>query len=405
MPKFSRTLITGNPAPGTADTRHLEYFLAAHPDALVLDSNPHANISGYASTVADEISLILEPLCLPQRQMTNRVENIATQLGITQLLGRNPLELSGGQTQLVALASLLAGEPRPLLLHSLLQGLDQDARSRVLDLLGTWQADILWTNPAQPYPEELEAANQIIRVEEAGKNYSQEHLPWNIALVRLIASDLSISPTSPYRVRKKRFWQAKPHQEPLLNHLNLTLEAGSFLLIQGPNGAGKSTFVRTLAGLLTPLGGQVEVGGRGVHHLSAHERVQAISMVGQYPRYRMIGSNLRTDLLLGPAGEGEKLLEPLARALGLEALLRANPHPHDLSVAEQTLASIINALLVQPSVLVLDEPTANLGVEQTRQLIRVLESYRAAGGSLIVISHDDTLRETPGVSTLVLEAP
>lgn len=396
MPKPLRIFIAGDysqdGAPGTVA---LAEFLENHPDALVLDENPFANISGYSSTVADEISLILEPLCLSQEDMMGRIETVAEQLNIFDLLERNPLALSGGQTQLVSLASLLVGEPRPLVLHSLLQGLDAAMRARVLAALESWDADVLWTNPAQPFDEELAFADQVIEPVQRITHEAQLQLEWQLQPETLITENLAISPEAIYPSRRKLFARRPRSPFPLHQGINLIFSPGDLAFLRGPNGAGKTTLFRTLAGIIEPVDGQVRMGQDVVTQLPPAERVKRVSLVGQHAQHRIISSTVEKDLLLGPAAEGEKYMRALADALGLGEALDAETHPHDLTLEQQTLLSIVNALLVMPSVLLLDEPTAHLSLPSIDRLQAVLESYRQAGGIVLCISHHQALASLP----------
>ncbi|MFW0170305.1 ATP-binding cassette domain-containing protein [Rothia sp. P4278] len=100
-----RLLITGGR--GSGKTAYLHELIEAH-GGLLMPINPHALMTGLAPTVAQEIALGLETTATSRTQLRAEVQDIADRLGIAHLLEANPLELSGGQTQLVALASYLA---------------------------------------------------------------------------------------------------------------------------------------------------------------------------------------------------------------------------------------------------------------------------------------------------------
>lgn len=405
MANFSRIFLLGDiMQDGAAGHARLQDFLTTHPDALVIDENVFANVSGYASTVADEISLILEPLCLPQNEMKHRMGSVAHALGIDDLLDQNPFRLSGGQTQLVALASIFVGEPKPLVLHALLQGLDVQMRQRVLALVDGWDADVLWTNPAQPFAEEERLATEILGEEPASNHLEAlTDILWNLSPVALRAEGLGISPSVTYTAGTRKLFKRQVKPKALIDNLNLHLKPGDLLMLRGNNGAGKTTLAKTLAGLLQPVDGAVLVGDTPVHALKPEDRVHRIAMVGQHPQHRAIASTVAKDLRIGPATTADNdYLMSLIDALGLRKEFDQNKHPLDLTVGQQTLLSIINALLTRPAILVLDEPTVHLSQSAQQKLLNLIHSYRHAGGTVIGISHSSVFDQAESVIELNL---
>ena len=154
----------------------------------------------------------------------------------------------------------------------------------------------------------------------------------------------------------------------------LALEAGRLYVLHGPNGAGKSTLLRIMAGLIVPARGRV---------VRNHAPV---TLVHQQP-YLFRGS-VRRNVSFGlharriPRGECARLVDNALRSVGLELL--AERSARTLSGGEQQRAALARALVLRPSVLLLDEPTANLDVEGQQVLRSLLHQFRSEGDPTIV---------------------
>jgi tungstate transport system ATP-binding protein len=169
----------------------------------------------------------------------------------------------------------------------------------------------------------------------------------------------------------------------LLDNVNFTLPGGGVTVMLGPNGAGKSLILRLCHGLLEPTGGAVRWQASGAQvHMLRH------AMVFQRPVMlrRSVIANIRHALVAArqadPAGRAEAAL---AR-FGLEALA-AQPARH-LSGGEQQRVAIARAWALQPEVLFLDEPTAQLDPGATRQIEHMIASLAADGMTILLTTHD-----------------
>ena len=184
---------------------------------------------------------------------------------------------------------------------------------------------------------------------------------------------------------------------PVRSGIDLTIERGVSTCIVGANGAGKSTFALTLAGLLPPLAGTVEVetsdGTRGdPHEWSSKQLLGRMSMVFQEPEYQFLAATVAEELAIGPraAGMSEEEIAPLVdehlEALGLTALARANPMT--LSGGEKRRLSVATALISAPELLILDEPTFGQDRGTWLGLVRLLRAALERGVTLVSITHD-----------------
>ncbi|GAA1754322.1 ATP-binding cassette domain-containing protein [Rothia terrae] len=355
-------------------------FLAEHPEALVLQANPYANISGLADTVEDEIAYGVELTASNRDAMRQSVHEVSEKLGITYLLGKHPLGLSGGQTQLVALAGIFTIKSTALFLENPLVGLDASARQRALALMEQYRGELMWSNPARVGEDERALATSI--VEEVFEHVlaDQQSIKWRLAPAALVAENLEV-PVPSAR------WSKRTGQT-LLSGVTLEVAPGESLALTGANGSGKSTLLKTLAGIAKPKSGRVRVGEQDVARTKTKRRPQLISLATQQPRYQILTTSVEREITAG-ASEGKDYGRQLLQSFDLESSAAENPY--DLSNSAQQLLAVACALASAPSVLALDEPSASLSPQDYQTLVGLLNSFTQAGGVLVVASHDEEL--------------
>jgi energy-coupling factor transport system ATP-binding protein len=171
--------------------------------------------------------------------------------------------------------------------------------------------------------------------------------------------------------------------DPVLKAINLELGPQELGLIIGPSGSGKSTLMEILAGLVYPTTGEIcwreQV-------LIAEDMQQLAGLVFQFPERHFCGSTLLEELRLGhPELDSERVKEALME-VGLDHLsLQASPHA--LSGGQQRRLALAVQLIRQPSILMLDEPTAGLDWSMRRQLVQLLAKIKSHW-TLIIVTHD-----------------
>ena len=169
----------------------------------------------------------------------------------------------------------------------------------------------------------------------------------------------------------------------VLDDVSLEIGRGQFVALVGPNGSGKSTLLRVLVGLLQPNGGSVALGARlgYVPQRPAlaegiHATVDDIVRSGRLARGGWLGLRRGTDPAVESALEAVGLVDLRQRAVS------------DLSGGQQQRAFIARALAGEPELLVLDEPVAGVDVESQRAFAASLSSLVAAGGTVLLVSHE-----------------
>ena len=180
-----------------------------------------------------------------------------------------------------------------------------------------------------------------------------------------------------------------PDGHRALHGIDLHVHPGERVALLGPNGAGKTTVVLHLNGILTSQAGTVRIAGLEVRRENMVEIRRRVGIVFQDPDDQLFMPTVATDVAFGPANlglTGDELDARVTTALtsvGVEAL--RDRTPHHLSFGERRLVAIATVLAMEPEIVVLDEPTANLDPAGRRELAEVLESL---GHTMLLVTHD-----------------
>ncbi len=196
----------------------------------------------------------------------------------------------------------------------------------------------------------------------------------------------------------KRVFQVGDEEVHALRGIDLTIEAGEYVSIMGPSGSGKSSLLNLIGLLDRPNAGRYELDGRDVTGLSDDElarvRRDKIGFVFQFfhlvPRLTA-KQNIELPMVLAgidPAERKQRLATLLAQ-YGLEN--RAEHRPAQLSGGQCQRVAIARAMSMQPGVILADEPTGNLDSNTGKEVMALLEGLHQAGGTLIMVTHDQAL--------------
>ncbi|WP_100487358.1 energy-coupling factor transporter ATPase [Sporolactobacillus pectinivorans] len=191
------------------------------------------------------------------------------------------------------------------------------------------------------------------------------------------------------------YGRGTPFEKMALKDLSLSVEPGDFIGIIGHTGSGKSTLIRHMNGLLRPDQGEVLVDGENIwkHPANIQSIRFKVGLVFQYPESQIFEDTVLKDIIYGPKNMGLSDQEALDKAraaidlVGLdESYLERNPF--QLSGGELRRVAIAGVMAMEPSVLVLDEPTAGLDPEGRKRIFDQIENYRLrTGRAVIIVSH------------------
>ncbi len=183
-----------------------------------------------------------------------------------------------------------------------------------------------------------------------------------------------------------------PNGTEALRDVTFSVEEGRRVALLGPNGSGKTTLLRCLNGLVTPTQGLVEVLGKAVEKGSLDWVRARLQLVFQNPDDQLFAPSVDEDVAFGPRnlGLGEEevaaRVEEVLSSLGLRDLRRRNPG--QLSQGQKRLVAIAGVVGMRPSIIALDEPTSDLDVRSSKDILEVLDAFTEAGKTIIVATHD-----------------
>ena len=396
--------------------------------------NPFNQLSGAKDNVYEEVAFGMQNLGVPREEMHRRAEEALKLLDIWQYRDRNPFDLSGGQMQRVAIASVLVMNPDILVLdeptsqldpqgsEEVFRTVDKLARSGITILMIEQKIEkiaaycdrilllhkgrqIAFDTPQKIFSrtdlEELgvqpPAFTRICRALGAALPDGSYPVTAEEAAGRLHRVE-SIQPppavpveTRPvlFEIEKLRF-SYRPGT-PVLHEISLTLDARPTAII-GQNGAGKTTLVKLLKGLLRPEGGVIRFRGEDIAGRTVASLAAQVGYVFQNPDDQIFRYNVLDEVMFGPLNIGmdektarEKSREALAMT-GLAGLEDRNPY--DLELYERKMVAIASVLAMDPDVLILDEPTIAQDVRGRRRIAEIVRTLSQRGKLVLAILHD-----------------
>ena len=383
-----------------------------------------------------ELAFGLESLGADQGTIRLRVAEMASYFGITSWFHRDVSELSGGQKQLLNLASIMAMQPQVLILDEPTSQLDPIAASDFLNTVRKINIELGTTILITEHRLEdiYHCADQVVIMEHgriiandaprmAGQQLWQQGSPMFAALpapVRVFyeTGDPGVCPLT---VREGRTWLSRTFrgrqlrklqpdfEEPMtatpdpalrvrdcwfryekdspdiLKGISFDVPRGCLFAIVGGNGAGKSTALKALCGINRPYRGKVEVLGRDLRRFKGGELFRnCLSMLPQDPKSLFVHKTVELELAEMTDDRGQ--ISPAAELCDITALLQC--HPMDLSGGEQQRCALAKVLLTSPQVLLLDEPTKGLDSFFKLKFARILKDLTARGITVVMVSHD-----------------
>jgi len=383
----------------------------------ILFQNPDNQM--VATVVEKEIAFALENRAMIQSDMETVIDRTAAQFGIEHLRRRLTSELSGGEKQRVALASVMVQEPSVLLLDEPDSFLDQTGR-RILaeELGGLHERDrgLIEIRITQSADVARHYARLIVLDDGA---VVADGLPGNVladgslcARTGLVVPDTAtFQVTVPARlsrpaVEEQRLRQvsvervdfAWPLSSPVLRDMSVSLAGGETLGLVGPTGAGKSSLALLIAGLVNPSQGQVMyLNGHGGVLTAAGVRGQ-VSLVLQQPERQFFLESCAQEIEFGPKNLGRTLasaeINGFFDMVGLNPVRYRDRDPFTLSAGEKRRLAFAAVLAMTPSIIVFDEPTAGLDGEGVGRFIALSRALKSLGTGQMIISHDgDVIRQ------------
>ena len=430
---------TGTLTVDGVDAPHSSLFeLSAHVGTVLQD--PDGQFIGL--TVGEDIAFALENSCTPQDEMHAITRHAAELVGIENHLGYAPHELSGGQKQRVSLAGVMVDQVKILLFDEPLANLDPATGKQAIELIDEIQKktdttvliiehrleDVLWRNVdrivlvnggtilADLRPDELLSGSllaengireplYVTALRYAGVEITPDKHPAHVDSLVLDDAD----------TQKLRDWftarprpAAQPEREPLLEvkglsfgyqkgqqtlrDVSFSIGKGEMVSIVGRNGAGKSTLSKLICGFETPDAGEIFLNGKPLAEENIRRRAQHIGYVMQNPNQMISKTMIYDEVALGLQRSGlteEQIREKVEATLRVCGLYPFRNWPISaLSFGQKKRVTIASVLVLDPELILLDEPTAGQDFRHYTDIMEFLRGLNARGVTVVMITHD-----------------
>jgi energy-coupling factor transport system ATP-binding protein len=388
-----------------------------------------------ASTVRGELAFGPENLRVPPVEINETLDAVIIQAGIGHLAARTTDQLSGGESQQVAIAGTLMLTPRLVVLDEPLANLDPAAAQRLLSLVRSLaQAGTAVVIVEHRVEDVLHAEpDRVLYLDQGTVRYlgglegffrvadpASVKLPFEVAIARA-RERVHPGPTAP---EAEPFDEAVEEGQParlewrgveaaydgrtVLHGVSGHLGPRQTVAVLGPNGSGKTTLFKAAIGLVPRTAGEVLVDGSSIEGRSVADLVGTFGYVFQNPSQMLFARNVREELVFGPRnlGRDEAGFEALIADVLHRVNLDAEPDilerpPLTLSFGQQKRLALAVALALQPRTLVLDEPSA--GQDHRSATAFMTEVQRIAGlESVYFVTHDADLALTYADRILLL---
>lgn len=374
-----------------------------------------------------ELAFGLENLGLPTGVIRRRVAETACFFGIEEWFDKSTDELSGGQKQLLSLASVMVMQPELLLLDEPTARLDPIAAGDFINAVARLNRELSLTviMISHCLEDVLPVANRVLALEggrvaeygetrkAVGKIKNIPSLAGALPAAARLYSRLGADCECPLTVREGRdliehnfgssvralppeeyvhsknvalefsgvYFRYSREQEDVLRGLELKVYENEIFCLLGGNGSGKSTALAAAAGLIKPYAGNIRVFGKKVTDRE-FARAGLLTLLPQDVQTVFLKSTVRAELADANVTEGALTQE-------LDCLM--DRHPYDLSGGQQQLLALAKALAARPRLLLLDEPTRGLDAGAKAEFVSVLRKLRDGGMTVVLVTHDAEL--------------
>ena len=385
-----------------------------------------------------ELAFGVENLGFDQQTIRLRVAEMASFFGIQNWFHRDVETLSGGQKQLLNLASVMAMQPKVLVLDEPTSQLDPIAASDFLGTIRKINLDLGITIILIEHrlEEVFPMADKVLVLEDGKKIFYDEPrmvgkaladndlflaMPTSVQVYNATGqmdtcpltvcegrnwleahyrpADIAFSRTEQKKsdivVEAKELWfRYEKEGKDIVKDLSMQVHRGELYCILGGNGTGKSTTLSLLSGIRRPYRGKIILGGRDIRKIGDRELYNHfLGVLPQNPQSLFVGNTVQEDLeeMLTDCSSQDKksrkaMMEQVIEDTEIRHLLHM--HPYDLSGGEQQRAALAKVLLLEPQILLLDEPTKGLDGFYKYKLAGIFKKLTDRGITILMVSHD-----------------
>lgn len=373
-----------------------------------------------------ELAFGLENMNLPRAAIARRVSEMAAYFGIEEWYEKNVNDLSGGQKQLLNLASVMVMQPEILILDEPTSQLDPIAASEFIQTVKKLNRDFALTVLITEHrlEEVVPVSDKMIVLEKGKVLYSDApeitisslscdsplllSMPAAARLyhalsekgvcpiqikdgrrmieknysnhIRLLSESAPEAEAAPALSFEDVYFRYDRHGHDVLNGVSFTVQTGEIYAILGGNGSGKTTTLSVASALLKPYAGKICVFGKPIKEYKNQSLYREC--------LTMLPQDVQTVFLANTVREELKGAEYGMSLLPIDFTRYFDMHPYDLSGGEQQLLALAKVLSTKPRLLLLDEPTKGVDAATKKQLTIILKSLKSSGMTIILVTHD-----------------
>ena len=420
------------------ETKEMSIFELSNSVGTVLQ-DPDGQFIGL--TVGEDIAFKLENDCVSQKEMKEKVKIVSEIVGIDTHLDSAPYSLSGGQKQRVTLAGVMVGEVDILLFDEPLASLDPATGKSAIELIDQIQKktnktiliiehrleDVLHCPvdriivvdngriAADINPAELLSSNLLIEtgireplyitaLKYAGCDIKPEMHPEHIDTLNVdscreklkewyedtIEDEQKVNNEPILEMKNVKF--SYESGKEILHGVSFKVNKGEMVSIVGRNGAGKSTISKLICGFYKPTEGQILFNGRDLINDTIKERAEKIGIVMQNPNQMISKTMIFDEVALGLKVRGvseEEIKNRVFETLKICGLYEFRNWPISaLSFGQKKRVTIASILVLNPEIIILDEPTAGQDFKHYTEIMEFLKELNQKGVTIIMITHD-----------------
>ncbi|WP_294130338.1 ABC transporter ATP-binding protein [uncultured Clostridium sp.] len=438
VPFSNKGKISGSLKVKGKETKEMSIFELSNSVGTVLQ-DPDGQFIGL--TVGEDIAFKLENDCVSQEEMKEKVKVVSEIVGIDTHLNSAPYSLSGGQKQRVTLAGVMVGEVDILLFDEPLASLDPATGKSAIELIDQIQKktnktiliiehrleDVLHCPvdriivvdngriAADITPGELLSSNLLVEtgireplyitaLKYAGCDIKPEMHPEHIDTLNIdscreklkdwyedtIEDEQKVNNEVILEMRDVKF--SYESGKEILHGVSFKINKGEMVSIVGRNGAGKSTISKLICGFYKPTEGQILFNGRDLINDTIKERAEKIGIVMQNPNQMISKTMIFDEVALGLKVRGvseEEIKNRVFETLKICGLYEFRNWPISaLSFGQKKRVTIASILVLNPEILILDEPTAGQDFKHYTEIMEFLKELNQKGVTIIMITHD-----------------
>lgn len=396
IPHYYEGELTGEVFLNGKEYKNLSLFEISEQVGSVFQ-NPRSQFFNVDTT--SEIAFGPENHGLPEQDIRKRVQQVAEQLNLNELLDRSIFSLSGGEKQKIACGSAAAIQPEVFVFDEPSSNLDAYAIEDLRKLLGILKSEgktVIIAEHRLYYLHDL--ADRVLYLKDGeiagdytGREFSEltesqrEAMglrPLTLSSLRQVIHEKRTATGSSWRMKDFHF-SYRGNQEETLCLDKVDLFPGCVTAVIGHNGAGKTTFSRCLCGLEKRCRGILQKESK---EYGRKQRMKLSYMVMQDVNHQLFTESVKEEILISMPQDNENNIDSILE--GMDLLAFKDCHPMGLSGGQKQRVAIASAVASERPIILFDEPTSGLDLNHMRQVAEAINQLATSGKTIVIVTHD-----------------